>query len=192
MAWSFATSDTIILSGPMPGRTKYLYINGGQIAFNNGQPIPDTLIPLLEDEVWIVSANTHYLPASVYGEMRVEATSAEWATQVDELRVKVVPNPYLVYNEWQATLYSKRLKFINLPSECIIRIFNLNGELVRTIRHHYTYEPAQGEQEVTGSAGGDEWWDLLNDNRQLVASGVYIFHIQSDVGEQVGKFVIIR
>lgn len=192
VAWAFATSDTIILSGPMPGRTKYLYINGGQIAFNNGQPIPDTLIPLLEDEVWIVRANTDYLPASVYGEIRVEATSAEWAAQVDELRVKVVPNPYLVYNEWQSTLYSKRLKFINLPSECIIRIFNLNGELVRTIRHHYTYEPAQGEQEITGSAGGDEWWDLLNDNRQLVASGVYIFHIQSGVGEQVGKFVIIR
>jgi hypothetical protein len=27
---------------------------------------------------------------------------------------------------------------------------------------------------------------------QLVASGVYVFHVQSDVGEQVGKFVIIR
>ncbi|MCK4672550.1 hypothetical protein KAT67_01075, partial [candidate division WOR-3 bacterium] len=189
VAWSFATSDTIKTSGPMPGKSKYLYINGGQIGLYPGTSMsirPD------EGEVWIVKANTDYLPASVYGEIRVEATSAEWAAQVDELRVKVVPNPYLVYNEWQSTLYSKRLKFINLPSECIIRIFNLNGELVRTIRHHYTYEPAQGEQEITGSAGGDEWWDLLNDNRQLVASGVYIFHIQSDVGEQVGKFVIIR
>jgi len=189
VAWSFASSDTIKTLGPMPGRSKYLYINGGQIGLYSSTSMS---IRPEEGETWTVKANTDYLPASVYGEMRVEATSAEWATQVDELRVKVVPNPYLVYNEWQATLYSKRLKFINLPSECIIRIFNLNGELVRTIRHHYTYEPAQGEQEVTGSAGGDEWWDLLSDNRQLVASGVYIFHIQSDVGEQVGKFVIIR
>ncbi|MCK4756520.1 hypothetical protein KAS56_06270, partial [candidate division WOR-3 bacterium] len=189
--WSRGSHDTLIFtaSGSPPVTSRSLYINGGLVGFTGGITIAQRPS---EGEVWIVKANTDYLPASVCGEMRVEATSAEWATQVDELRVKVVPNPYLVYNEWQATLYSKRLKFINLPSECIIRIFNLNGELVRTIRHHYTYEPAQGEQEVTGSAGGDEWWDLLSDNRQLVASGVYIFHIQSDVGEQVGKFVIIR
>ncbi len=189
-AWTRLSHDTLDFIGSPPNTTRCLYINGGLIGFNGGN-LTIAQRPS-EGEVWIVKANTDYLPASVCGEMRVEATSAEWATQVDELRVKVVPNPYLVYNEWQATLYSKRLKFINLPSECIIRIFNLNGELVRTIRHHYTYEAAQGEQEVTGSAGGDEWWDLLNDNRQLVASGVYIFHIQSDVGEQVGKFVIIR
>jgi hypothetical protein len=32
----------------------------------------------------------------------------------------------------------------------------------------------------------------LSANRQLVSSGVYIFHVRSDVGEQVGKFVVIR
>ena len=188
--WVKPSHDTLDFVGSPPNTTRCLYINGGLIGFNGG----NLTIAQRPDlgEVWIVKANTDYLPASVCGEMKIEATSAEWATQVDELRVKVVPNPYLIYNEWQPTLYSKRLKFINLPSECIIRIFNLNGELVRTMRHRYTYEPAQGEQEVTGSAGGDEWWDLLTDNRQLVASGVYIFHIQSNVGEQVGKFVVIR
>jgi len=32
---------------------------------------------------------------------------------------------------------------------------------------------------------------VLNDYDQLVASGVYVFHIESDIGEQVGKFVVI-
>jgi hypothetical protein len=32
----------------------------------------------------------------------------------------------------------------------------------------------------------------LSANRQLVASGVYIFHIDSEVGDQIGKFVVIR
>jgi hypothetical protein len=82
----------------------------------------------------------------------------------------------------------RRLKFINLPAECTIRVFNLNGELVRTIIHHATTEDGL----VVNDAGGDEWWDLLSENRQLVASGVYIFHVQSDVGEQVGKFVVVR
>jgi hypothetical protein len=44
---------------------------------------------------------------------------------------------------------------------------------------------------VGNDLGGDEWWDILSENRQLVASGVYIYHIDSEVGEQVGKFVII-
>jgi len=98
----------------------------------------------------------------------------------------------LLCNEWQQSFTPRRLKFINLPADCVIRIFNLNGELVRTIQHTSTLEPGIGEQEIFGSAGGDEWWDLLSANNQLVASGVYIFHIDSDVGEQIGKFVVIR
>jgi len=78
------------------------------------------------------------------------------------------------------------LRFINLPSDCVIRIFTLNGDLIKTIVHKATVGS------VVGDAGGDEWWDLLTENRQLVASGVYIFHIDSKVGQQTGKFVIIR
>jgi hypothetical protein len=104
-----------------------------------------------------------------------------------DLNVKVVPNPYIVSNEWQTQFVQRRVKFINLPNECTIRIFNLNGELVRTLIHRETSEGGVGND-----LGGDEWWDVLSDNRQLVASGVYIFHVRSDVGEQVGKFVIIQ
>jgi hypothetical protein len=93
-----------------------------------------------------------------------------------------------VYNEWQLNFAERRLKFINLPAECTIRVFNLNGELVRTIVHHATTEDGL----VVNDAGGDEWWNMLSNMGQLVASGVYVFHVQSDVGEQVGKFVIIR
>ncbi len=94
-------------------------------------------------------------------------------------------------NEWQQRVLERRLRFINLPSSCTIRIFNLNGELVRTILHIDTEVPEQGPT-VPNNLGGDEWWDLLSDNRQLVASGIYIFHIESNVGEQIGKFVVVR
>jgi hypothetical protein len=63
---------------------------------------------------------------------------------------------------------------------------------VRTLLHHHTLAVGEGEQEVANSAGGDEWWDLLSDTKHLVKSGIYIFHIQSAVGEQIGKFAIIR
>jgi len=45
---------------------------------------------------------------------------------------------------------------------------------------------------VPNNAGGDEWWNLLSDMGQLVASGIYIFHVRSEVGDQVGKFVVVR
>ena len=198
--WCFLShlgvSDTLVLNGsPWTTRnTKFLYINGGLVGLNKGGPMTTTNVVPSTNDVWVVHANPDYAPASLNALFKINSTPAYYdeTTQITELNVKVAPNPYLVYNEWQQTLYSKRLKFINLPAKCIIRIFNLNGELVRTIRHQHTLEPGIGQQEVTGSAGGDEWWNLLSDNRQLVASGVYIFHIQSDVGEQVGKFVIIR
>ena len=33
---------------------------------------------------------------------------------------------------------------------------------------------------------------MSNDYNQLVATGVYIFTVESDVGNFVGKFIIIR
>jgi hypothetical protein len=62
----------------------------------------------------------------------------------------------------------------DLPADCTIRICNRKGELVRAMWH-----VATSEDGVVGDLGGEEWWDLLSDNRQLVASGVYIFHVQS-------------
>ena len=188
LPWGFGSSDTIVTTGPGPGRSRYLYINGGLFGLNLGAAMADTLRPE-ENEVWIVRANTAYLPASVYATIKISATGGYYATAMDEpLNVKVVPNPYIIANEWQLNIQNRMLKFINLPADCVIRIFTLNGELVRMIEHRATSEGSA----VEGDLGGDEWWDLLSDNRQLIASGVYIFHIQADVGEQVGKFVVVR
>jgi hypothetical protein len=188
LPWGFGSSDTIVTAGPGPGRSRYLYINGGLFGLNLGAAMADTLRPE-ENEVWIVRANRAYLPASVYATIKISATGGYYATAMDEpLNVKVVPNPYIIANEWQLNIQNRMLKFINLPADCVIRIFTLNGELVRMIEHRATSEGSA----VEGDLGGDEWWDLLSDNRQLIASGVYIFHVQADVGEQVGKFVLIR
>jgi hypothetical protein len=58
--------------------------------------------------------------------------------------------------------------------------------LVRTLKHSETSEGG-----LSNDLGGDEWWNCLGEYNQLLASGVYIFHIESEIGEQVGKFVII-
>jgi hypothetical protein len=186
-------SDTVITNGQNPQslwNTKWLYICGGLVALKGGghllpsDPLPNT------GDVWTVRAREDFHPMAVNAEFMVTPVPAffDGVTELAEMNVKVVPNPYLVHNEWQLNFAERRLKFINLPANCTIRIFNLNGELVKTLVHHATTDDGL----VDNDAGGDEWWDLLSENRQLVASGIYVFHVQSDVGEQVGKFVVVR
>ena len=198
--WCFLShrdvSDTLVLNGSpwTLYNTKYLYINSGLVGMNrNGPMLPTGPVPSTSD-VWLAVASEEFTPAPLSASFTIHSTPAyfDTVTQLEAFNVKVVPNPYLLHNEWQTSFKQRRLKFINLPSDCTIRIFNLNGELVKTLLHHHTLEPIEGQQEVTNSAGGDQWWDLLSENRQLVSSGIYIFHIQSAVGEQVGKFVVIR
>ena len=193
MSWSLHVSasvvrDTLVYDTPGPPAlgTKYMYLCGGKFNLKNGldlvtgDPRPD------DGEVWYVYPTANFVPAPAYGRVQIVSDPAYFDTLAQELNVKVVPNPYVIFNEWQTRFVQRRVKFINLPSQCTIRIFNLNGELVRTLQHTATSTGA-----VSNNLGGDEWWDVLSENRQLVASGVYIFHIESDVGEQVGKFVIV-
>jgi hypothetical protein len=185
--WIKASHDTLQVGFQIPANnTRYLYLNGGMIALRNNSSLYDTILPS-DGETWIVYPNRDYLPPSIFGEVRITGTPGVFSDSAMTLNVKVVPNPYIIWNEWQTRFAERRLKFINLPNECIIRIFTLNGELIKTLKHSET--SARG---VRNDLGGDEWWNMLSENRQVVASGVYIFHIDSDIGEQVGKFVIVR
>ncbi|MEZ4748245.1 MAG: T9SS type A sorting domain-containing protein [Calditrichia bacterium] len=94
--------------------------------------------------------------------------------------VRVVPNPYIVTNIWEQGRDSQ-IQFTHLPTAATIRIFNSAGELVQTIEH-------RAEQSL---APGVAIWDLKNYNKQLVAPGLYFYHISSVVGETRGKFVIV-
>lgn len=91
--------------------------------------------------------------------------------------VRVVPNPYVATAQWEMRIGERRVDFTNLPETCTIRIYNISGELVRTLEH-------TGGQSTLG-------WDLLSDDNQEVAAGLYFYHIESNIGETQGKFVII-
>ena len=101
-------------------------------------------------------------------------------------RVRVVPNPYVISAQWEKERLGnipngepiRELSFINLPGNCTISIFTLDGDLVKTIRH--------------SSGTGTAYWDIRSDYNQMVATGVYFYHVSSPQGESVGKFAIIR
>jgi len=104
-------------------------------------------------------------------------------------RIKVVPNPYVSAAKWETLppdippghgRGERRIDFIHLPRQCTIRIYTIYGDLVQTIEH---------EDDLYD---GSESWNLLSRDDMDVAYGVYIYHIESPVGEKIGKFAIIK
>jgi hypothetical protein len=101
--------------------------------------------------------------------------------------IRVVPNPYIAAETWEPrnTFTSGRgpreIHFINLPSQCTIRIFNVSGALIKKIEHNTTYE------------NGTEIWDVLSDEKFEIAYGIYVYHIDAPgIGQKTGTFAIIK
>ncbi|MBO6523409.1 MAG: hypothetical protein JJ971_06275 [Balneolaceae bacterium] len=98
----------------------------------------------------------------------------------------VAPDPYIGTASWERRSNSigrgeRKIEFFNLPRVCTIRIFNIRGELVRSIEHEGDFND--------GSAS----WDLLTDNNEDVAYGVYFYHVEAKgIGEFTGKFAIVK
>lgn len=80
--------------------------------------------------------------------------------------VKIVPQPCRI---------SSDVKFINLTAMATIRIYTLNGELVKTIYHT--------------NNRGEEKFELQNDAGISFASGVYIYQIEAYKPDQADKFI---
>lgn len=94
--------------------------------------------------------------------------------------IKVVPNPYIVRNNWEPSGDYSRLAFTHLPDKCTIRIYTLSGDHLRTLEHN------------SPELDGNENWDLLTKNSQKIASGVYVYQVESSYGEKIGKFAVVR
>jgi hypothetical protein len=97
---------------------------------------------------------TYSVPAPESG-AEVEKRSAE--------KVNVYPNPYYGFNPAETSRFARFVTFNNLPRKATIRIFNLAGQLVRTL------EKDDDSQFFR--------WNLMNQYNFPVASGMYIAHV---------------
>ena len=102
------------------------------------------------------------------------------ASESDLGQVHTVPDPYYVTNAFEQTTDSKIVKFVNLPAQAIIRIYSSSGVLVSLLEHN------------SSTFGGSEDWNVRNRNNQVVASGVYFFHIESGDARRVGRFTVVN
>lgn len=98
---------------------------------------------------------------------------------IDLSKIRAVPDPYIVSNEYETSQFGKRLMFNHLPNECKISIYTVAGDFVNEIYHN--------------DNRGFDFWDLRTYNDQYIAYGLYVFVVKLPDGTQhVGKFLVIK
>jgi len=188
---------------PKAKNARWLYVSGFRYLFNfhtvSGQRRPDKMIWArrpANGEVWYIQQAGPNAP--VDGNWLAFTPTAQAAATGGKAlldAIKVVPNPYLVRNNWDLNKLDKHLMFTHLPTVCTIRIYTLAGDLVKILYHDGSQNSfkAMGGTTPTGGTGGAEFWDLLSLNDQRVASGIYLFHVDAPgIGTKIGKFAIIQ
>ena len=123
-------------------------------------------------------------------------------TDEKDVKIGVYPNPYYGSAYWDGN--SERLRkiyFYNLPSECEIIIYTLSGDIVRKIYHNqhsngsdlrwFETFSKDGKQQMSG---GEHAWDVITDNDQAVATGMYLFTVKNISNGNIkrGKFLVIK
>jgi len=92
-------------------------------------------------------------------------------------RVGVVPNPFRQREAWDSG--QNEMHFINLPANARITIYTVSGDLVTEFFHS---DPLRDFAR----------WDLRNQEGKDVASGIYMYRIESGTFTFQDRFVVIR
>ena len=115
---------------------------------------------------------------------QLESITMESTPQNDLYNVYAVPNPFRSgTSRLTADNYhnypDEYIRFVNVPSDCTIQVYTVAGDLV-------WWHTNQG-------GGGSIEWDAKNGYNEPVASGVYIFRLETPGGDSVyGRITIIR
>jgi hypothetical protein len=187
----------VLGAGPATGNGFIIYINGHWFLMQTAT-LPSSTVWNVRFYAGNITGNltatppvpyafeSHIRPPAVPGltaKAVYTSTVFNAATTTDSALAKIhtVPDPYYVTNSFEQSPSDKVLKFVNLPSQCIIRIYSLSGVLVQML----TLNDATG--------GAEAQWNLRNRNNQFVASGVYFYHVETPDGKsKIGRFVIVN
>ncbi|MCX6829078.1 MAG: hypothetical protein NT002_07310 [candidate division Zixibacteria bacterium] len=94
--------------------------------------------------------------------------------------IRVVPNPYYAFSIYEANQFDRQVRFLGMPDNFTLRIFNIAGDKVRTLSSR-------------DKAPGQSWlvWNLQTDEGSPVAGGVYIWYLDAPgIGAKYGKMAV--
>jgi hypothetical protein len=156
------------------------YLGGGDI-FTDGAALDSAAAEMAMPEVGTVIRWITNKPNTIADRFTFSTSSVAGVTQTyNPNTINVWPNPYFAYNPEERNPLQRIVTFTHLPEtgSATIRIFNLAGQLVKKITH------SDGTQY--------EVWDLTNNFNIPVASGMYIAHIQTGLGDQILKIAVVQ
>jgi len=123
--------------------------------------------------------NVPPMETSVFANRKQTPFIATIAPKDNLEEILVVPNPFVIGEGQSQPGAEDQIQFVNLPNPCIIKIYTVRGDLVKTLN-------------VNEGVGAIVPWDQVTDYGQFVESGVYIFHVEFNGGSKLGKFAIVR
>jgi len=122
------------------------------------------------------------LESSIYANKKVTPFTTTFKPAASLDNIVVVPNPFIIGSEFAlpgAEGSDDIIQFVNVPNPCTIRIYTVRGDLVKTL-------------DAPEGTGAIVSWDQTTSYGQFVESGIYIYHLESKLGEKIGKFAIVR
>ena len=151
--------------------------NGGSAPpFNQDLPETGTIFRLITTKPNTVNDSFTFTATAPVSDLALQKSGVD--------KISVYPNPYYAFNPAEIGKFDTYVTFAGLPPTYVkVRIFNLAGQLVRVLEKQ----------------GTDEFlrWELQNNDRVPVASGMYIAYIEADLpaggqGTKVLKFAVIQ
>ena len=128
--------------------------------------------------------------------LNFEGTAATAFTERNEFdsllaEIKVVPNPYYGFSDYEADKRSNIIKITNLPAKATVTIYTLDGRFVRRYERDEVGVAPVGRERLVDRAQIEPAieWDLKNFENISVSSGVYLIHIDAPgIGQTVLKW----
>lgn len=108
---------------------------------------------------------------------------------LDEIRM--VPNPYYAFSEYEGSVNDRVVKITNLPAQCVVTIYSLDGKFIRQYdRDERGVMPDGNNRAIELSQIiPDIEWDLKNSKGIPISAGVYLVHIDAPgLGERTLKW----
>jgi hypothetical protein len=112
-----------------------------------------------------------------------QVVNSALAPRGDLSRVGVRPNPYkrTALFDNRSQVYDHRVMFYNLPPYAKITILDVSGQIIDVI-NFTSGDPSKGSV----------FWDMFSKDGLEVASGLYIYVVESPTMSHVGQFAILR
>jgi hypothetical protein len=173
-----------VLTRPV-GETQSAFDFTWRIALDNPATTGGALRPPAAGDVWHLELKIPFEPGEAFS-FTTTAERTDPASTAGKGEPYVVPNPYLGAASFEPAPFNikgrgeRRIEFRGVAQGAVVRIYNVHGDLVQTLRQDGTFD-------------GFVPWNLRTKDNLDVAPGLYVYRVEAP-GQPgfTGKFAVVK